>query len=113
MSHIDASSDYSDQGFWSKVKSFATAAGRDVIHKSFCLYFAFNDPETPMWAKTVIAGALGYFILPVDAIPDLIPAVGYADDLGALSAAVITVTAQINTEHRQQADQRMSEWFGA
>ncbi|WP_211605080.1 YkvA family protein [Vreelandella arcis] len=48
-----------------------------------------------MWAKTTIYGALGYFISPVDAIPDLAPIVGYADDIGVLAGALAMVAAHI------------------
>lgn len=56
-----------------------------------------------MWAKGVITGALGYFILPADLVPDLLPGAGYGDDWGAIVAAMATVAAYIKEEHRQRA----------
>ncbi|MEE9293105.1 MAG: DUF1232 domain-containing protein, partial [Acidobacteriota bacterium] len=50
--------------------------------------------------------------LPIDAIPDIIPAVGYADDLGALAVAIATLTAYINPEVKEQARRKLEEWFG-
>lgn len=91
---------YSDEGFWNKVVSFAKAAGREVIEKALWLYYAAQDPATPTWAKGVVYSALGYFILPIDAIPDLAPVVGYTDDLGVLAAAVAAIATYIRLVHQ-------------
>ena len=72
--------DYSERGFWEKVRGFARAAGEGVLEPALKLFYASQDGETPAWAKAVIYSALGYFISPVDAIPDMTPIVGYADD---------------------------------
>ncbi len=105
-------SEYSDKSFWEKVKKFALAAGRDVVLKALELYYAAKDKDTPVWAKTVIYGALLYFISPMDAIPDIIPVVGYSDDLGALVAAAATVSAHITPEMEAQAKSKLTDWFG-
>lgn len=104
--------EYSDSGFWDKAMAFARVAGREVIEKALWLYYAAQDPRTPAWARTVIYGALGYFIFPVDAIPDPTPIAGYADDLGALAAAVATVAMYIGDEVKAQAAQKLRAWFG-
>ena len=104
--------EFSDSGFWEKVKVFALAAGRDVIEKALWLYYALQRPDTPAWAKTTIVGALAYFVLPVDAIPDVIPVVGYSDDLGALAAAVSMVSMHITKEVKALASAKLAEWFG-
>lgn len=75
------------------------------------LYYALDNPETPAWAKTAIYGALAYFISPIDAIPDIIPVVGYSDDLGVLVAAVGTVSMYITKEVKKKAKKKASEWF--
>jgi len=102
---------YSENGFWEKVKQFAKTAGKEVIEKALQLYYAAQRPEIPVWAKSVIYGALGYFIFPADAIPDIIPAVGYADDLGVLVAALATVSVYINEAVRAKAKQKVRQWF--
>jgi uncharacterized membrane protein YkvA (DUF1232 family) len=76
---------FTDEAFWNKVKRYAKRAGRRVLEPALVLYFCMRDDDTPAWAKGVILGALGYFIFPMDAIPDATPAVGFADDLGALA----------------------------
>ncbi|QYK04959.1 YkvA family protein [Shewanella zhangzhouensis] len=104
---------YSDTGFWQKVKDFARQAGREVIEKALWLYYAAQRPETPTWAKTIIYGALGYFITPVDAIPDLTPLMGFSDDLGALAAALTMVAVYIDDGTRARAAEKLEAWFGA
>lgn len=104
--------DYSENNFWEKVKSFALVAGKEVIGKALQLYYTMQAPATPVWAKTVIIAALGYFISPIDAIPDIIPVVGYADDLGVLVAAIATVGTYITDDIKAKAEAKMAEWFG-
>ncbi len=103
--------DYSETGFWDKVLGYARSAGRDVVEKALQLFYAAQAPATPLWAKTVIYGALGYFINILDAIPDFTPAVGYADDLGVLVAALATVAACITPEIEERARTKVGEWF--
>ncbi|MGQ8820132.1 YkvA family protein [Bibersteinia trehalosi] len=103
--------DFSDEGFWEKVKKYAKKAGSEVIEKALMLYYCFQDSDTPLWAKSVIIAALGYFISPVDAIPDVIPGVGYVDDLGALAAAIASVAVHIKEEHKNKAKELLSQWF--
>ena len=107
------SKEYSESSFWDKVKKFASKAGSKVIYTALKLYYTLQSPDTPAWAKAVIIGALGYFISPVDAIPDVIPVVGYSDDLGVLVAAVATVATQITPAIKAQAKAKTTEWFGA
>ena len=83
-----------------------------MIEKALWLYYAAQQPDTPKWAKTVIYGALAYFVLPVDAVPDAIPLAGFTDDLGALAAALATVAAYVTDEVKRLAADRMREWFG-
>lgn len=104
--------DFSDQGFWNKLVGFAKAAGKEVIEKALQLYYTLQEPGTPAWAKTVIIGALGYFISPLDAIPDLTPMVGYTDDIGVLAMAVASVATHITDEVKAKAAAKLVEWFG-
>ena len=103
---------YNDESFWEKIKKFAKKAGSKVIYTALKLYYAMKRPDTPAWAKSVIVGALGYLILPVDVIPDYIPVVGFSDDLAVLAAALGTVAAYINEEVKDKARQKMKDWFG-
>lgn len=111
MSQDKYTDSYSDDSFWGKVKGYAKVAGETVLEPALKLYHASTDPDTPAWAKTVIYGALGYFISPIDAIPDITPVIGYADDLGVLAAAVAATAAHIKTEHGQKAKETLKQWF--
>lgn len=102
---------FDDGSFWEKVKKYAKAAGKEVIEKALWLYYAAQEPGTPVWAKSIIYGALAYFVLPVDAIPDVIPVAGYTDDLGALAAAIGSVSMYITNDVKNKAAQKLSDWF--
>lgn len=103
---------YSEEGFWDKLKHYAKKAGKTVVETALKLYYASRDPDTPLWAKTTIYGALAYFISPLDAIPDILPLTGYTDDLGILAAAVTAVAAHIKPEHVEKAREQIKNWFG-
>lgn len=105
--------EYSEKGFWQKLKGFASKAGREVVGRSLQLYYAAQADETPTWAKSVIYGALGYFISVLDAVPDITPIVGYTDDLGVLVAALAAVAASVTPEIKAQAHAKTCQWFGA
>ena len=104
--------EYSEAGFWTKLSRYAKVAGREVVEKALWLFYAARRPETPIWAKSIIYSSLGYFVLPLDAIPDVTPLVGYADDLGALAVAIATVAAFINPAVKEEARRKMGDWFG-
>ena len=103
---------YSENSFWAKVKQFSVAAGREVVEKALILYYTLREPDVPAWAKTVITVALGYFIFPADAIPDLTPVVGYADDLGVLVAALATVAVHVTPEAKRRASETVRTLLG-
>jgi uncharacterized membrane protein YkvA (DUF1232 family) len=105
------SREYSASKFLEKLVSYAKVAGSEVVERALQLYFALQDPDTPKWAKVVIIGALGYFVTPLDAIPDFVPAVGYSDDLGVLALALARVAMCITPAIKEQARVKMSQWF--
>lgn len=105
-------SKYSEDNFWRKLRRVAKTAGREVVEKALCLYYAAQRPDTPPWAKATVYAALGYFILPADAIPDPMPLLGYADDLSALTLAIVTIAAYVDSGVRAKAHERINKWFG-
>ena len=104
--------EYSDQRLRGKLARHAVAAGREVVEKVLWLYYASRRPDVPRWAKLTIYAALAYFILPLDAIPDFTPLAGYSDDLGALSAALLTLARYVDDEVKAKARHRLQTWFG-
>jgi len=111
--HNEYEEAFSDPGFWEKLKKYALLAGREVVEKALLLYYAAQEEKAPAWAKATIAAALGYFIVPLDAIADLTPAVGFADDLGVLALAVAAVATYINDDVRKKTADKMRQWFGS
>ncbi|MRJ02071.1 MAG: DUF1232 domain-containing protein [Epsilonproteobacteria bacterium] len=101
--------EYSDASFWEKIKRFARVAGREVVEKALTLYYVAKDRDTPMKVKATIFAALGYFILPLDAVPDMVMG-GYSDDLGVLAITMAMLVDAIKREHRDQARSRMRQW---
>jgi uncharacterized membrane protein YkvA (DUF1232 family) len=106
------SKSYSDKGFWDKVGSFAGKIGKELLVQLLVAYAAMSDKETPAGPKAVLLGALGYFILPIDAIPDLAPLIGYTDDAAVLAAALASVGSSINDTHKSWASEKAREWLG-
>lgn len=107
----DYEKNYSDEGFWKKVKSVAKKAGAEVIFTALKLYYVARSEKTPLWAKSIIYGALGYLIIPADLIADVIPVVGYVDDLAVMAMALGTVECFLTEDVILQARKKLSEWF--
>jgi uncharacterized membrane protein YkvA (DUF1232 family) len=74
-----------------------------LAHETVAMYFCLLDRTTPVWVKATAAAALAYFILPLDAIPDLLPIVGLSDDASVLAAALAAIATHITEEHRTRA----------
>lgn len=103
---------YNESHFWQKLTRYASVAGREVVQRALWLFYAAQSPDTPRWARTAIYGALGYFIFPLDAIPDFAPLVGYTDDLGVLAAALATVSMYVTDDIKRRSQQQVDKWFG-
>jgi len=103
---------YSEEGLWEKIAGVAKKAGIKVIYLALVLYYTAAAETTSMVHKGIIYGALGYFILPVDLIPDVIPVVGYSDDMTALLACIGSVAMSVTPAIQAQAKERLKIWFG-
>ncbi|MBR4195373.1 MAG: DUF1232 domain-containing protein [Synergistaceae bacterium] len=104
--------DYSDDSFWDKVKGVLKAAGLPLIYKAIQLYYVMKRPDCPIHIKAAIVATLGYFISPIDIIPDFIPFVGFTDDLAAIAAALIMAQMYVNDEVKRQAREMIDSIFG-
>ncbi|MGN1215192.1 MAG: YkvA family protein [Candidatus Cryptobacteroides sp.] len=102
---------YSESGFWTKLKNVARKAGVKVVYAALLLYYVLRNPATPQADRTKILGALGYFILPVDLIPDFIPGAGFTDDLAALTWALYSVAKNVTPEVKIMARQKLGDWI--
>ena len=100
---------YSGPRLWAALSRAARFAGEKTLVTALTLFYCLQDKDTPPKAKAIIIGALGYFILPTDLIPDFLPGVGYGDDMSALAIALGTVTAYIKDEHKAKARERFDK----
>jgi len=110
--HSEYEAAFTEKSFRRKLKDYSIVAGREVVEKALLLFYAYQQEKAPKWAKATIAGALGYFIMPLDAMADFAPGVGYVDDLGVLALAVAAVASYINDDVRAKAAARVTHWFG-
>ncbi|HEV7324718.1 MAG TPA: YkvA family protein [Bosea sp. (in: a-proteobacteria)] len=68
-----------------------------------------RDPSTPRRVKLTLLAALGYFVLPLDAIPDVMPLLGFTDDAAVIAAALAAVAGSITPQHRQKAKEMLTD----
>ncbi|MGL6248313.1 MAG: YkvA family protein [Culicoidibacterales bacterium] len=97
---------YSEAKFSEKVSDCYKVVEAKVLYWALLAYYGFNSSDTPLAAKIQIVGALAYFIMPFDIIPDVLPVVGYGDDLAALAIALTKVAASIGPAVQKQAQIR-------
>lgn len=103
---------YSEEKFTEKLTKSGGKLGHKAMYAALLLFEALKSPKLPNKTRMTILGALGYLILPVDVMPDFLPAVGLVDDAGLLIAALVSVYNMVNDEMRRAAHQRMKKWFG-
>lgn len=103
---------YNEQDFLKKVTKAARKAGIKVVYLALLLYYVLKSPDVKSADKGKIWGALGYFILPVDLIPDFIPIAGYTDDLAALLWAFYAVARNVTPKIEAKAKSKLRDWFG-
>ena len=94
------------RGFWSKVKR--VAAQIPFVEDLLTAYYCAFDRDTPREVQAALIGALAYFILPFDIIPDVLPVIGYTDDAAVLAAAIRLVASHIRPEHREAAQRAIA-----
>ncbi|MBO7280625.1 MAG: DUF1232 domain-containing protein [Bacteroidaceae bacterium] len=102
--------EYSERGLFDKLSSVAKKAGLKVVYYALILYYALQSPKISVKEKALIIGALGYFILPVDLVPDVIAGAGFLDDAAALLAVIKMLTC-IDDEVKRQAKELLKRWF--
>jgi uncharacterized membrane protein YkvA (DUF1232 family) len=88
-------------GFWRKARR--VASGLPFAEDLLAAYYCAFDRNTPLQIKAALLGALAYFVLPFDFIPDMLPFVGYTDDAAVLAAAIKLVSSNITDDHRAAA----------
>ena len=104
-------SEYSEQGLKEKLSKIARKAGIKMAYAVLVAFYAVQSDALSFKEKARLYGALGYFILPVDLIPDAILGMGYSDDLAALVYVLHTVSLNITPEVKKRAREKLCLWF--
>jgi uncharacterized membrane protein YkvA (DUF1232 family) len=95
------------RGFWKKLRKFAARLpfAEDLLAAWYCAF----DRDTPLQVKAALLGALAYFVLPFDGVPDMLPMLGFADDAAILATALRIVANHLTPAHRAAAKRKLDE----
>ncbi|WP_038378427.1 YkvA family protein [Bradyrhizobium elkanii] len=87
--------------FWIKFKKVVASLpfAEDLLAAYYCAF----DRQTPRHVQAALLGAIAYFILPFDFVPDMLPILGFTDDAAVLATALRIVASHITPEHRDAA----------
>jgi uncharacterized membrane protein YkvA (DUF1232 family) len=93
--------------FWNKLGRYAAVIpfAEDLLAAYYCAF----DRETPHSVRAVLVGTLAYFVVPTDAIPDILPALGFTDDAAVLAGAIKFVARHIKPVHRDAARAKLED----
>ena len=94
-------------GFWSTLKRAARRI--PFIEDVVAAYFCALDPKVPLKARAIMIGALAYFVLPIDAVPDILMLIGFGDDIAVLTLAIATIRQHMSEEHYAKARRALAE----
>lgn len=99
------------RGFWPKLRRFAAQLpfAEDLVAAYYCAF----DRDTPRHVQVALLGALAFFVLPFDFIPDMMPVLGFTDDAAVLATAIRLVANHIQPHHRQAARHVLDSQFAA
>lgn len=102
---------FSQQGFIDKISRIAKRAGAKLVYAALVLYYTLQSDQVSLKDKTIIIGALGYLISPLDVIPDAVPIAGLTDDLTVLIYVVNKVWNNVGEDVKTKAREKLSTWF--
>ncbi|MBQ4367687.1 MAG: DUF1232 domain-containing protein [Muribaculaceae bacterium] len=103
---------FDESELWNKIKKVSRKAGIKAVYVALLLYYMARDPSISRKEKMKIYGALGYFILPTDMLPDAILGLGFSDDFAVLAWVIYSVSTHITPDIERQAEEKLREWFG-
>lgn len=93
--------------FWPKLKKVVRQV--PFAEDAVAAYYCALDRETPTHVRATLIGALAYFVVPFDAIPDFIPVMGFVDDASVLAAALTSVRMHMTDRHREAARRALAD----
>ena len=99
-----------DEGFWPKIRRVAARVpfAKDALSVWYCA----KDDDTPIAAKGMMLAALAYFVMPIDAIPDIIAGLGYTDDAAVFAALVAVLGRNLKPKHKAAAQRDIKRLRG-
>lgn len=104
---------YSEKAFEGKLMRFAKKLGREGLRQALQLFYVLRRKDLPGKTRALILGSLGYFILPVDLVPDFIPLLGIGDDLSLIAAAFLASRPYVDAEVRAKTEAKLQKWLGS
>lgn len=103
---------FSESELWSKLERFGKSLGATVLYPVLLLFNLLKSDEVNLKEKAMIIGSLGYFILPVDLIPDAFVGVGYTDDIAALMATITGLASCLSDNIQQTSKDQLKNLIG-
>lgn len=103
---------YSESTLWEKLRRTAKSAGMKVVYPALLLQYMMKSDDVSLKTKLIISAALGYFILPIDFIPDFAPLIGFTDDVGVLLLILRQMATKVTPEIKKNAREHLHKWFG-
>lgn len=109
---VNYNKEYSDKGLMNKITKCGKKMGLKLVYMCAIMYHTLKSPVVPMKIKTIIVGALGYVIAPIDLIFDGIPVAGFSDDIATVAAAFGMLFCYVTPEIKQKAKETVASIFG-
>ncbi|MDH6343078.1 uncharacterized membrane protein YkvA (DUF1232 family) [Parabacteroides sp. PFB2-12] len=104
---------FDEQSFWKKISRVAKKVGATVLRPVLQLYYMLQSDEVSFKHKAYIVGALGYFVLPFDIIPEsVLPVLGFADDVAVMAFVLKTVEESLTPEIKEMAENKVAQLLG-
>jgi len=96
-----------EKRFWAKLRRVVARIpfAEDVVAAYYCAL----DRHTPGYVRAVLFGALAYFLLPTDLVPDFLAGLGFTDDASVIAAAIAAVGSHVAPRHRELARERLDQ----
>jgi len=99
------------KGFWRKLRRVAPHI--PFAEDALTVYYCALDRATPTRVRAAIFGALAYFVMPADAMPDILPVFGFTDDAAVIAATIQLIAAYVLPEHREAARRALEKIAGS
>lgn len=98
---------FSESKFGTKLLKLAKRTGKKLLYPAMLLYKIYESKEVSVKDKAIVVGALGYFILPHDLIADIIPLLGFTDDIAVMTIAIRTLSKAVTPKLKDDAKEAL------